>query len=410
MAYSPAGRHIAYDLGLADPGLKHDIFLLSLDGTSETALVTHPALDYVVAWAPDGKYLFFASDRTGDWSLWRLPVADGKAGGPAELVKRHTGRLEGMGFTTNGSLYYRIRGRNTDVYEAELDAVTAKLTGAPRLVAERFMGSNANPVWSPDGKYLAYYSRRSTVPATPALCIRDEETGQERELHPKLGWYQGLSWFPEGRSLLAYGVDLTGTMAYFRIDAATGDVSKLLDIDFRGLVPYAVLSPDGKRLYNLGPGGLKEHDLLSGRERTIPRAPEGAGFVELAMSPDGKLLATKLNWRGKKPYYSLAVLPVDTGEIREVTTAPPLHWFQNIVWTPDGRYLLFTKHYAEGGGESEKVELWRVAVDSGKEENLDTSLQGTWDLSIHPDGRRIAFTRMQNVTQIWVMENFVPSR
>ncbi len=406
MAFSPDGRYIAYDLRPGPPGSKHDIFLLAADGSAERVLVTHPGMDYVASWEPGGKYLFFVSDRTGDWSLWRLPVADGRASGPVELVKRHTGRLAGMDFATDGSLCYRIQSRTTDVYGAELDTVSANVTGAPKPVVERFMGSNANPVWSPDGKYLAYYSRRGAVPATPALCIRDEETGKERDLNPRLGWFQGLSWFHDGRSLLAYG-EGSGTMAYFRIDATTGDVTKLLDIDFRGLVPWAVLSPDGNRLYNLGPAGLAEHDLVSGRGRTIAQAPEGTGFVLLAISPDGKFLATQLNGRGKKPN-SLAVLRVDTGEIREVTTIPPPNWFQNIAWTPDGRHLLFTKHFAAGGSESEKVELCRVAVDSGEEQDLGLSLQGIRDLSIHPDGRRIAFTVMRDVTEIWIMENLLP--
>ena len=66
------------------------------------------------------------------------------------------------------------------------------------------------------------------------------------------------------------------------------------------------------------------------------------------------------------------------------------------------------KHYAERSGESEKVELWRVAVDSGEEQDLGLSLKGIWDLAVHPDGRRIAFTHLQNVTEIWAMENLLP--
>ncbi|HSB15684.1 MAG TPA: hypothetical protein VLE22_14595 [Bryobacteraceae bacterium] len=327
-----------------------------------------------------------------------MPVANGKAGGPAELVRQNTGRLRPIGFTAEGTLYYSLENRGSDIYSADLGPDTSKAAGAPKPLIERFMGKNANPVWAPDGKRLAYYSMRGHPPTMGVLSIRNEETGEEVDLYPKLAWFKGLSWFPEGRSLLAYGVDLTNTMAYFRIDAETGEVNKLFDVDFRGLVPWAVLSPDGKRLYNLGPRGLVEHDLANGGERAVARPPKGAEFVELAMSPDGKFLATKLN---KSPY-SLAILPVDTGEVREVLTIPPPNWFLSIAWTPDSRYLLSAKQFEV---ENERAELWRVAVATGEAQSLGLSFQSIRDLSIHPNGRRIAFTYAHRTSEIWAMEN-----
>ena len=93
---------------------------------------------------------FFGSDRMGEWSLWRVAVADGEASGPAELVKRQSGPLKGIGFTSDNSLYYKIGGKDSDVFGAELDTVTGNVSSAPKPVIERFMGSNANPAWSPN--------------------------------------------------------------------------------------------------------------------------------------------------------------------------------------------------------------------------------------------------------------------
>ncbi|MDA1094774.1 MAG: hypothetical protein O3A25_16105 [Acidobacteria bacterium] len=71
-----------------------------------------------------------------------------------------------------------------------------------------------------------------------------------------------------------------------------------------------------------------------------------------------------------------------------------------VEWTPGGTHLLF----ASGGG------LWRVPAAGGQAQRLGlrTVTSGT-TLSIHPDGRRIAFTGGEQVQEIWVMENFLPT-
>jgi hypothetical protein len=46
---------------------------------------------------------------------------------------------------------------------------------------ERFLYSNGKPAWSPDGRYLAYYSSRSDA-GSAVLVIRTMETGEEREV------------------------------------------------------------------------------------------------------------------------------------------------------------------------------------------------------------------------------------
>jgi Tol biopolymer transport system component len=413
MAFSPDGKHIAYDFPAKMTPSTHDIFLLSSDGSNESALVEHPAFDYVVDWSPDGKSLFFASDRTGDWALWRVSVAEWRAQGPPELVKRHVGMITGIGVTSSGALYYKLGGRSSDVYAAALDAIKGKAIGTPRPLVERFMGSNAWPEWAPDGKRLAYISRRYPPPQTSFLCIRDLETGTDRDLRPDLFWFQDLQWFPDGRSILAYGVGPEdGTLGYFRIDTQSGAASLLFEIEFRGMTPYAALSPDGRQVYykrvkdEQAPERIVVRDLVSGQERVIGRAPDNSEFVELAVSPDGTLLATKLNWRGKAPF-ALVVVPTAGGELREVTNIPAPHWFQNIAWTPDSRYLLFTKHDWKET-RLDRVELWRVAVGSGKEEPAGLPLEGMRDLCVHPTGSRIAYTLARSLTEVWAIENVLP--
>ena len=157
---SPDGRFIAYSTPADAKTQARDIFVLAVDGSRESAVVQHPADDSFPVWSPDGSRIIFLSDRTGNPSLWSVPVKDGKATRPAELVKADMGAIATLGVTRSGALYYspRVTDRR-NVYSANLDA-SGKLAGEPAIAVQGFLNSNSGPALSPDGNYLAYYSER----------------------------------------------------------------------------------------------------------------------------------------------------------------------------------------------------------------------------------------------------------
>jgi Tol biopolymer transport system component len=82
-----------YDFPPKEDSPDRDIFVLATNGSRETPLVEHPGNDFVLGWAPDGKRILFASDRTGVLSAWVIAVADGRPQGAPELVKSDIGRI-----------------------------------------------------------------------------------------------------------------------------------------------------------------------------------------------------------------------------------------------------------------------------------------------------------------------------
>jgi len=71
--FSPDGQYIAYDLRIGDAAKERHVFAMAVDGSRETLVVGHPSENVVMGWSPDGKYLLFASDRSGSVGLWRSP-------------------------------------------------------------------------------------------------------------------------------------------------------------------------------------------------------------------------------------------------------------------------------------------------------------------------------------------------
>ncbi len=65
--WSPDGRTLAY---CAKRGENFDLYAVSVDGGEERRLTTHPGYDDGPDYSPDGKWIYFNSDRSGSWDIW----------------------------------------------------------------------------------------------------------------------------------------------------------------------------------------------------------------------------------------------------------------------------------------------------------------------------------------------------
>ena len=97
MNFSPDGRYIVYDLPPREDSQERDIVLLGVTPEAgegrEIPLFEHRGNDFVLGWAPDGRTILFARDRTGTLDAWAIQVAGGKPQGEPELVKKDIGRI-----------------------------------------------------------------------------------------------------------------------------------------------------------------------------------------------------------------------------------------------------------------------------------------------------------------------------
>jgi len=425
MFFSPDGKYLGYDLPQGDAGPERDVFVMAIDGAREIPAVVHRSHDIMMGWSPDGEHLLFASDRTGALGLWSLPFADGKPQGAPELIKAELGEAESMGVTRSGALYYGISVGSTgsSVQIASFDFATGKLLSPPRDVSQDYLESTGEPWWSPDGKYLAYLSRRGRASAANSfLVIRSTENGRVvRELKPKLVGYDLWGWAPDGRSFLVRAKDSEGRTGAFRIDAQTEDISPLvLNTPNQPPLRYPVWSLDGKSIYfsrtfpDRKEAAFFQRDLASGVEKELIRRPL---LGDLNLSPDGKYLFTasvdpSTNSR------TMLLIPTGGGEPRdvirvasEVEPAELTNWAKGqgvmgVTWAPDSRSFLVFRRNAE--------ELWEVPVDGGAAHKFEETLpRGIGWFRMHPDGRQIVFAVRDRGPgrreEVWVLENFLPT-
>ncbi len=385
---SPDGRYVAYALG-------GDVFLLAVRGTLEAVLVQNPANDFNPIWTPDGNRILFTSDRTGSLGVWVLTVVDGNPQGAPELLRADMGKTWPVRFARTGTYFYGVQTGMQDVYVAELDPETGKVTAAPSQASRRLVGANRWPEWSPDGKLLAFVSDQPPGGQDqPVISILTLDTGKQEELHPRMNGIQRLRWSPDGRSILAGGRDERDRRGLYRIDAQTGDVSPVVLSGGMGVVWQAAWSRDGRTIYYTMGAGIIARDLGTGQEREI----QSGDSKHFALSPDGRFLAVpRVDPRSASSVLDLIAL--ETGQSRELLRVPDGGaFYRALSWSADGRFLFSTKN-----------ELWRVALENGESEKVGIAIEGLLELRVHPDGRRIAFDAKKFRAELWAMEQFLPA-
>jgi Tol biopolymer transport system component len=95
-AWSADGKRIAFD-AIQTGTSNWNLHIVAPDGGPAKALTSGAFNNVRPSWSIDGRWIYFGSDRTGDWQIWRVPSAGGDPvkitrGGGLEPVVSWDGR------------------------------------------------------------------------------------------------------------------------------------------------------------------------------------------------------------------------------------------------------------------------------------------------------------------------------
>jgi Tol biopolymer transport system component len=301
------------------------------------------------------------------------------------------------------------------VFVADVD-FTAGTLQAPKLVSLRHDGKNRFPRWSRDGSQLAYASLRSAGwPPSGALVFQDPSTGQEKDVDVvALNFRFPPLWSPDLSKLVGLAnVPGRGNQAraLYEVDARTGQRSILIDHDAES----GIYTKDGKHLIyrrhiwtgtNAG-CQFVERDLRSGQERVILHRENNGWGKPLTLSPNGALLAYSEQAYSptRQERTELLITSRTDGSTRAVWEHPT--GSAGVVdWLPDNRRLLVSTR-----DKDDTQQLRIVDIETKSDRPFGPSLRRNdhiEQISVHPDGKRIAFSRGGIREEIWTMKNLVP--
>ncbi len=138
---------------------------------------------------------------------------------------------------------------NADLWVVPVDGDGQALAHPERLTTGN-QGWDGSPLYSPDGRYIAYRSQ-----ATPGyesdlfrLAILDRETGKTRYLTDRKrfdDWVDEMAWSKDGKALV-FQAEVKGRNPLYRVDVDTGAITPLLTDAF---IQGWKLLPDGGLIY-----------------------------------------------------------------------------------------------------------------------------------------------------------------
>ncbi|MGB8507727.1 MAG: protein kinase [Pyrinomonadaceae bacterium] len=242
-SWSPGGGRIAYWYWSAEG--RGDIATIAAGGGEPVRITTENSADWNPVWSPDGKFIYFASDRGGNMNFWRIAVDEvtGKALGSPEAVPTPSRYALNISFSRDGkSMVYVRYESSSNLQSIAFDAASGRVTGEPLWVTRGYTGAST-PQLSPDG---ARYVVRWPHAAQEDIAIFDKDGSNWRALTDDKFQDRRPRWFPDGQRI-AFISDRSGLNQIWAINADGTGLRQLTFAAEHG-ASAPVLSPDGKRL------------------------------------------------------------------------------------------------------------------------------------------------------------------
>jgi Tol biopolymer transport system component len=304
---SPDGRWLAY---VSDAGLTRDLYVRDLENGETHRLVRggqsgeFESLRFFSAssaWSPDGRTLAFVAQARGEDALYLLDVNEGRV-----RSKHRFGldELQTPTFSPDGQeiLFVGIAEGQSDLYRVRRDG-----TNLTRLTRDRF--AERDPQWSPDGRHVVFVTDRGEETDFEALrfgpwrlALLDLLGGGQKDITP---FSQGNAvspvWSGDGKAI-AFIADQDGTPNIYVQFLETSTVLRLTDSvsGIGGILPTSPAlswARESDRLvfsaFSSGGWDLYRIDRPIRELRPLPLEPE---TPRLALASAAEAASDRANW------------------------------------------------------------------------------------------------------------------
>jgi Tol biopolymer transport system component/serine/threonine protein kinase/Tfp pilus assembly protein PilF len=391
--FSPHQKRIAYWSRPDRYGQREHIWTIPAGGGEAVAVTDGSSTDLNPVWSPDGRFLYFSSNRGGSSNIWRVPIDEdtGVTSGSPEAVTAigaNTSVLH-LSFARTGKLAYSAQTEIRNLRSVSFNPTQAT-TGRPVSITQGSM-----QLWfpdvSPDGQWLTAYSMGQQ---RHIFVMRTDGTDQ-RDLTPDNYRHAWPRWSPDGQRI-AFTSRRTGDYELWTINR---DGSGLRQLTQSAGGHYSPWSPDGSMIaYSIHTPKndcVIIHPDRSWSDQKLVYLPalsdSSLSFEGWSWSPDGKRLAG-IRHLPNGVHSGILIYDLESKTYDSLTDFGD--W---PIWLNDNRHLLFvsqgdillfdtqTRRYRQ------VFEVTDQDVDIGS-----PSLSG--------DNRTIYFTYVAAEADIWMMD------
>ncbi len=365
-----------------------------------------------LAWSRDGRWIAFNNmkeEPKGNGRMCVVAVAGGKPKEVYENYRESRNCNYRMSLSPDGKTlaFSSVDGNELHVYTLPVDG------GTPTRLVE---AQAREPVFSPDGKMIAYVEDKSLGRQGGSLWVVPAEGGTPKRV-ADAGNATSPVWSPNGR-MIAF-LDFKDKMMTTQIHIVPfgqdgGNAGEKTTIDFPGVDEITRLTgwtPDNQigavckghlefGLYTLPVQGGTTTLVQHGTYACLPR-----------WSPDGKRIIFSTDARGSGGGWTIfgtASISAEGGEVTPIpipadTKISKPSWGAGNHVSPDGKTIVFAGKKS-GDGEEKFVRgayashIWTLPLEGGKPTQLTNAPAPLmdWFPCWSPDGKTVAFVRAKD--------------
>ncbi len=338
-----------------------------------------------IAISPDGKYFAFTDESNEKESLWLQNIETSEK---RQILRPDDVYYFGLTFSSDGNSIYFVRRRQTGTFKADIYKVSTS-GGIPEKIIEHAEG------WislSPDDKLISFV--RADENSNYSLYSADSDGRNEQKIIAKQNPERiGANQFsPDGKSIAyATGQSSTGGSDFrlMKIDLDSKIETKISKRDFF-VIKYLSWMPNGKDLLFVanepGENNLKLCRISTKTGKTTKLTEDAAKYSDMSLDKAGKNLLVTQSKNSFQVSLSSIANPNKKRILASANTAAFISDSEIAYSTSDG-------------------DLWKIATDGKRQQQLTTTNSLNNSPLISSDGRTLFFTSNRSGSaQIWRMD------
>jgi serine/threonine protein kinase/Tol biopolymer transport system component len=368
VAISPDGKYVVY---VVQESGQQSLWVRQVATSSDVQLVAPREVDYHgLTFSPDGNYVYYVVVEKQELGLLYQIAALG--GAPRKLIDKADGPVT---LSPDG-------GRVAFVRENRLLMIANSDGTAVRTLATAMAGKAYGfPTWSPDGQIIVCVLYSSADNSRRLVEIKVKEGSEKTIASP--GWLSlvGITWVPDGTGLLLAARALDTKLLQIWLLSYPGGRLRRITNDLSNYIGVS-LTADGKTLASVQAEQLSNiWAIPTGNISAARRLTFGKddGYIGLAWTSDGRIVYNSRT----SGMWDLWIVNEDGTNNRQLTFNTRNNFTPSV--TADSRYVLFVST------RSGKDELWRMELDGGNPKQLTDSPGAVGRPNCSPDGRWVVY-------------------
>ena len=222
----------------------HELWIMNADGTDRKQVTFDRSNDISPAASPDGRYIVFTSNRSGNFEIWRMNLD-----GSNVLQLTRSNGANPPSISPDGRWVIYLSSGDSCLYRVPMEG------GEPERIATNAVGVSTV---SPDGRLIAYFAQGRNAWGIAVDSFVDGSPLKRFEVGSHSLNNTSLKWTPEGKGLL-YSQSSDGAANIWMQPLDGSQPKQVTDFKTDGIFRFDV-SSDGKNLI-CARGGWK-HDIV----------------------------------------------------------------------------------------------------------------------------------------------------